>query len=63
MKNTLYQQSYKCSANHITKHYIWSSDLKKAKHVCHCGEKLTVANIHIENAGQFTAIRTETKNR
>lgn len=63
MKNTYYEQSYKCPGGHITKHYIWSNDLKKAKHKCSCGKKLTHEHLHTDHTPDAPAIRTPTKNR
>lgn len=63
MKNTLYQQLYKCLCGLITKHYVWSVDLNKSKFKCGCGKKLTTANIHTEEKPEVPGIRTPTKNR
>ncbi len=62
MKNTLAQVPYKCSCGSVTRHYVWSDDIKKTKVKCSCGKVLNMGNIEriVINA---PAIRTPTKNR
>lgn len=62
-RDSYYQQLYKCDNGHVTKHYIWSSQLKKAKHKCTCGEKLTVKHLHEEEVNEAPMIKTPTMNR
>ena len=62
MKNTWAPRLYKCLCGLITSHYVWSSDVGKMKVRCDCGKKLNSANLYEEDK-QFTAIRTDTKNR
>lgn len=63
MNNTYYEQAYKCVCKLITRHYVWSKEIKKAKHKCTCGNTLTHENLHTEVTPAAPAIRTPTKNR
>ena len=59
--NTYYPESYKCSCGIVSKHYVWSADVKKKKHKCKCKKTLTDKNI--EKKIEVVSIRTPTKNR
>lgn len=61
-RDTYYPQAYQRTDGVIEKHYVWSSQLKKAKHIAKNGEKLGFKQVYYEPDVAAPGIKTMTKN-
>lgn len=62
-RNSYYPQKYKRKDGVIEFHYVWSNELKKAKHTAKNGERLTFKNVYEEPIVEAPGITTMTKSR